>query len=326
VIRAGVAPALAGALAGLTGVAAWAQDPPSFPRSLEREPLLAWLQRETDITPERVVAVTPQALTAIVSTFPAGGGQGPRVVIRAEALNGETFARTGALSWHVSMSADCDGHRVRLGDTTGYPQRNLLGERRVLRAAEGEWRRPEPGTALDNAWRAACDAKFRGPFQADAMRVAQADAPAPAPQAAPPQPPPPAAVATPPPQRTAPPPKVVAAKPAPASSRPPPPKPPSAKPAPSKPTPLPIAPALRPAAPATAGGLSVQIGAFPDQSSANAALARLGDGQSHATEAAVVGGRTWYRAVVGGFGSAEAASRYCAARKSKGGVCFVRGR
>jgi cell division protein FtsN len=70
----------------------------------------------------------------------------------------------------------------------------------------------------------------------------------------------------------------------------------------------------------------VQIGAFPDQASATAALARLGDGQTHATESAVVGGRTWYRAVVGGFASAEAANRYCAARKAKGGVCFVRGR
>src|SRR5688500_17631917 len=78
------------------GVAA-AQETPAFPPSLEREPLLLWLQRETDIAPERVVAVTPQALTSIVSTFPATPGQGPRVVIRAEALNGDTYARTGAL-------------------------------------------------------------------------------------------------------------------------------------------------------------------------------------------------------------------------------------
>ncbi|WP_293899192.1 surface-adhesin E family protein, partial [Phenylobacterium sp.] len=183
---------LAGAVAmGLAGGAASAQPSgqPRFPPSLEREPMLAWLQRETDILPDRVVAVTPQALTSIVSTFPAGGGQGPRVVIRAEALSAETYARTGALSWHVSMTADCQGHRVRLGDTTGYSERNLIGDRRLLRAAETEWRAPEPGTALDNAWRAACDTSFKGPFEAPSVKVTRADVPPPA-TAAPAAPPP----------------------------------------------------------------------------------------------------------------------------------------
>src|SRR4051812_42323780 len=142
-MRAGAWLAVVGAV-GLAGAQASAQDAPSFPRALDHDALLTWLQRETDITPERVVAVTPQAITAVVSTFPAGGGQGPRVVIRAEALNGETYARTGALSWHVSLSADCTGHRVRLGDTTGYPQRNLLGERRGVGAAQNDRGPPAP--------------------------------------------------------------------------------------------------------------------------------------------------------------------------------------
>lgn len=285
-----------GLAAGVSVGAARAQNPPSFPPSLQRDPLLGWLQRETDIMPERVVAVTPQAITAVVSTFPAGGGLGPRVVIRAEALNGETYARTGALSWHVSLSADCQTHRVRLGETTGYPERNLLGDRRVLRAAEADWRMPEPGTALDNAWRAACDAKFQGPFQTAGLKVAQVDPAAPPPAAAPAE-----------------------RAPAPAA-RPAPPKPAPAKPAPPK-------PARSKAPGAAAGGpVSVQIGSFPDQASANAALARLGDGQPHGTEQAHVGGRTWYRAVVGGFASPDAAASYCAARKAKGGACLVRAR
>ena len=287
--RVGLASAmLAVGMIGWPGASARAQNPPSFPRSLEREALLAWLQRETDITPERVVAVTSQAVTAVVSTFPAGGGQGPRVVIRAEALNGETHARTGALSWHVSLSADCQNRRVRLGDTTGYPERNLLGERRVLREAETEWRAPEPGTALDNAWRAACDPRFAGPFQSASLKVAQADAAAP---------PPPAAVAE-----------------APSVAAPPPRTGPAPKPA----------PIARRAA--SGGPISVQVGAFADQGSANAALARLAAGQPHGTERAVVGGRTWYRAVVGGFASAEEASRFCAARLAQGGACLVRGK
>ena len=278
---------LAAGVIGLAGAPARAQNPPSFPRSLEREALLAWLQRETDITPERVVAVTPQAVTAVVSTFPAGGGQGPRVVIRAEALNGETHARTGALSWHVSLSADCQNRRVRLGDTTGYPERNLLGERRVLREAETEWRSPEPGTALDNAWRAACDPTFAGPFQSASLKVARTDAAAP--------PPPPAAA-----------------------------MPAVAEPASKAGLALRPAPVARMAA--SGGPVSVQVGAFADQVSANAALARLAGGRPHRVERAVVGDRAWYRAVVGGFESAEAANRFCAARQAQGGACLVRGK
>jgi hypothetical protein len=289
---------LAGVAAmGLAAGAAAAQEGPTFPRSLEREPLLAWLQRETDIMPDRVVAVTPQAVTAVVSTFPAGGGQGPRVVIRAEALSGETYARTGALSWHVSLSADCPGHRVRMGDTTGYPGRNLLGERRILRPAEPDWRTPEPGTALDNAWRAACDSTFVGPFHAAGVKLVQADTtPAPKPVAAAPARVAPTAVSDPPPP-----------------AAPVPPAPPARR--------IAAAPA---AALASSGRASVQIGSFADKAGAAAALARLGDGRAHGLEPAVVAGRTWYRAVVSGFASSDEAVLYCASRRAAGGVCFVR--
>jgi hypothetical protein len=292
---------LAGAVAaGVVCVDGAAAQPPSFPTAFDREALLAWLQRETDIAPDRVVAVTPQVVTAVVSSFPAVGGQGPRVVIRAEALNGETHARTGALSWHVSMSADCAAHRVRMGETTGYSARNLLGERRILRPAETDWRVPEAGTALDNAWKVACDAGFTGPFQDPSARNAHAGAPATQVQAPP-------AAATPP----APAPKPLGRTFTRGSAAVPP-----AAPAP--------APPARPQ-PAPRGGPAVQIGSFPDNASATAALAALGDGRVHGLEVAVVGGRTWYRAIVSGFASTSEAAKYCAQRQAAGGTCFVRG-
>ena len=252
-----------------------AQGTPAFPPSLERESLLLWLQRETDIAPERVVAVTPQALTSIVSTFPASAGQGPRVVIRAEALSADTYARTGALSWHVSLSADCAGRRVRLGETTGYAQRNLLGERRPLRPAETEWRAPEPGTALDNAWRAACDADFKGPFGARSVKVAQESAPGSAEPA-----------------------RAVAAAPTP-----------------------------QPARPRKAGGPVAQVGAAPSDADARSLIAALGaklGGREAWVEKADVGGKTWYRAVVGGFADSGEANGFCAGLKAAGRGCFVR--
>lgn len=279
-----------------TGGSATAQEASSFPPSLEREPLLRWLQRETDITPERVVAVTPQALTALVSTFPAGGGQGPRVVIRAEALSTDTFARTGALSWHVSLNADCKGRRVRLGETTGYPQRNLLGERKALRPAETDWRVPERGTALDNAWRAACETDFKGPFQTKDVKVTQPDGGSPAaPARTPPATPPAPAPKTPAPKAVA---------PAPAGA----PKPPAA-------------------AARRAGGLVAQVGASPSEADARGLLVALGPrlgGREAWVETAVVGGKTWRRAMVGGFSDAAEASGFCGELKASGRACFVR--
>ncbi len=280
----------------------------TFPPALEREPLLLWLERETDILPGQVVAVTPQALTSVVSAFPAAGGEGPRVVIRAEALSPETQTRTGALSWHVSLNADCTRRRVRMGETTGYRERNLIGERQVLRAAETEWRTPDPGTALDHALRAACDRDFAGPFKASAVRLAEADLP-PGPRTEP-EPPVPAVAPEPP---TAP----ATVRLANATVTAPPARP--AEPRSRQPKP--------PALGRTASGFVAQIGAVSSDGEAGRLFAGLGArtaGRSTWVETADVGGRVWRRAVVGGFPDGPAAARFCADLRASGRACFVR--
>ncbi|MEJ1935535.1 SPOR domain-containing protein [Nostoc sp. NIES-2111] len=171
-----------------------------------------------------------------------------------------------------------------------------MGERKVLRAAEGDWRAPERGTALDNAWRAACESDFRGPFASSTLKVAQETAPPPA-------------TPTPAPAR------------APETAQQPgPPRPPAAPP--------PVATAsahgtaARPAA-----GLVAQVGATTSEPEARRLLASLGgqvDGRDTWVETAVVAGRTWRRAVVGGFADAGEANRFCAAMKAAKRDCFVR--
>lgn len=276
------------------GANALAQNAVVFPQSLDRAPLLAWLQRETDITPERVIAVTPQALTSVVSSFPAAPGAEPRVVIRAEALSADTYAKTGTLSWHVSMSADCKGRRVRLGDTTGYQERNLLGERKPLRVAETDWRAPGAGTALEAAWRSVCDKDFKGPFQGAALKVAQPDAPA------------------------------AAAAPAPV-------QPMATRPAATAPAaPRPAEPTSRPAATAAKnGGVVVQVGSSTSEADARNLLTALKPrlaGRKAWVEKAEVNGKTWRRALVGGFTDGAEAARFCSELKAAGRACFVRGR
>lgn len=297
--RAGGVLAVAALAIGMAPAAA--QEAPSFPATLERDGLLAWLQRETDVQPDRVIAVTPQAVTSVVSAFPAGAGQGPRLVIRAEALSADAVARTGALSWHVSLTADCEGRRVRLGETTGYPRRNLLGERRQLRSADTDWREPDAGTALDFAWRTACDPAFKGPFQNVRVKTTQADA----------------AVSTSPALVTP-----AASIPAP---DPVPPAPPRAEPAPAATPAAPSAPATP--APARAGGFVAQVAAAASEAEARAllnALAPALGGRSTWVERAVVGGKTWHRAVVGDFAGSADAGQFCAELRAAGRACFVR--
>jgi hypothetical protein len=275
---------LAATMVWLTS-AATAAAQPAFPESREREPFLKWLQRETDITPESVIAITPQAVTAIVSKFPAGGGQGPRVVIRAEALDPQTYEATGALSWHVSLTADCQGRRVRLGETTGYPERNLLGERHSLRSADVDWRKLEPGTALENAWRAACDPTFKGPFS---------DVPA---KSAPPAPKPSAMTdpRTPAASRAST--LRVAAARAPVAA--------------TKRGSGPVVQVGAAASEAEARGLLSSLGA-------------QASGRETWIETATVSGRVWRRALVGGFSDGAEAARFCAGLKAAGRACFVR--
>ena len=282
---------MAAASLGAAG-AAVAQDAASYPSSLERGPLLSWLKAQTDIQPDRVLAVTPQALTAVMSVVPAGDGPGPRLVIRAEALSAQSFERTGVLSWRVSVETDCDEREVRLGETTGHRARNLAGGAQVLRPAESEWRTPTRGTALESAWRAACDPDFRGPLQTTASNVADPGAST--------EPPATAAVAT--------------AKP-----------PPQPRPAPA-PT---VGGQAAPREARTDAGPVAQVGALASDAEAKALLAKLSgqiESRPHWVETATVRGRVWRRALVGGFADQAEAARFCAALAASGQACFVRPR
>lgn len=282
------------AMLWLVGAGGATAQTTSFPAALEREALLVWLQRETDILPDQVVAVTPQALTSIMSRFPAGAGSGPRLVIRAEALSPELQSRTGALSWHVSVTANCQTGQIRLGETTGYSQRNLLGERKVLRAAETAWRKPEAGAAVAQAWRAACQPGFMGPFASSAVKLAQAETASPSmtPELSQAGPSGPAAILP-----------IVRAEPT-----------------------LPRVRVTKPS-PAKSAGPAVQLAAVTSDAAARALLSSLKPSLSGRTtwvEKAEVSGRAWYRAMVGGFANAGEAARFCAGLKAADQSCFVR--
>ena len=309
------------AVAGAACGTLWAAAPAvaqTYPAALEGEALTSWLRRETDITPQQVVAVSPSTVTAVISTYPSVDPLGLRVVLRAEAVSALAQSRDGVLSWHVSVQTDCAGHRVRMGETTGYKDRNLIGDGRMIRPLETQWRTALPGTPLDAVWRLACDRTFRRPLapqmesialagSAGAIKTAPREIRAiePPPSATPSSPPPAA------PPRTAPP---IVRTTAPA---------PPPRSMPTRPT------AALP--PPTGGGAVVQIIAAGSQAEAQRALdglrvrfARQVDGRRGRIEPVQTDGRTLYRALVTGFGSRAEAVRACEGLKAGGQACFVR--
>ncbi len=99
--------------------------------------------------------------------------------------------------------------------------------------------------------------------------------------------------------------------------------PPPLRAKPAKPAPV----AVSVAAPGS--GLVAQLGAAASDASARALLASLGGrlgGRKVWVEKADVAGKTWYRAVAGGFSNSAEAGQFCAGFKSAGLSCFVRPR
>jgi hypothetical protein len=304
--------AMVGAVCASFGMGGAAAAQASFPAAPEGEPLMSWLRRETDITPAQVVAISPSAITAVISTYPTGDPPGMRVVVRAEALSAMAQGRDGVLSWHVSVATDCSNRKVRMGETTGYAGRNLIGNGHMIRPLETEWRTALPGTPLDAIWRLACDRSFRRPLAPETASVAMAG--------------PAGAMKTAPREVQAP-----EGRPPPAAKPPVEAKPPAvrAAPPPKAPSPPPREGVMRAAL--VQGGVAVQITAAGSDAGARQALAglsaKLGGamaGRSTRVEPAQVAGRTFYRALVTGFGSAADAGRFCETLKGRGQACFVR--
>jgi hypothetical protein len=272
-----------------------------FPEAQDRDALNRWLVEAAGIAPDRVITVTATTATAVVSPLPprAAGGD---VTLRAEALTQEAAARGGVLAWQVKVAVDCRGGRVRLGATTGFPDRHAATEGVELAPAEADWRTPAPGTPLHDAWRAVCDPAFRPPLS-EAL-VTAASAPQPQPASAPlpeagPEPP---------------------AAPAPApTSRPALPKPSAAKPPAAR-----VAPGPAIAAEAQVLSSSSQDGTRRGLAAVSGRFAAAFVGRKTRIEVATVGGRMVYRGLVTGFDSRADLAGFCRTLKTGGQDCLVR--
>lgn len=289
------------ALLAAGGARAQGQASATFPLGMDRQDLVGWLRRETDITPAQVVAVSPSAVTAVLGAIETTSPRGLRMALRAEAIDAQVSDREGALSWHMVVEADCEGHRLRQGETTGYAGRNLLGDGRKIRPASDIWSQPPAGSQLENVWRAACEPDFQRPLSVPrTAALTRAAPPAPLPLR----------------------PMLIqdirthAAAPVAKVER----------------LPEPVramAVVSNPEAPRSV--VTVQLGAMATSAAAEAMLASLRTGNLGAMHGlsthvapASVGGRTVYRALVTGFTRTIDAQQFCTGLRTGGAACFLR--
>ena len=148
---------------------------PSYPAALDRDSLRAWLPEAAGIAPDQVVAVTASTAAAVVGRTKRADGR-TEVLFRAVSLSPAATARGGVLAWQVNLGVDCRTGEVRLGQTTGYGSQKADGDAIPLAPAETAWRRPQPATTLDAAWRAVCDAGFEPPLGAPTQEAGVATA------------------------------------------------------------------------------------------------------------------------------------------------------
>lgn len=273
-------------LAALCGPAR-AEPPAAFPATVDRAGLTTWLRRETDITPPQVIAVSPSAVTAVLGTIETRAPDDVRMALRAEAIDPKVSDREGVLSWHMLVEVDCPGHKLRLGPTTGYVRRNLLGAGREIRPGSEAWVAPPVGAQLENVWRAACEAGFQRPLAPPrSFSIVQASTPA--------------AANTPPEATVSAPGRAMAA------------------------VTVTEAPAPHSAAAVQLGALATRAAAEAVLTDLQGRFADAMRGLSTAVAPASVRGRTLYRALVTGFSQDVDANRFCVGLKAGGVACFVR--
>lgn len=330
---------LASSLAALAAGSARTQDADSFPKSLGRDDILAWLDSATEISPATVVSVGRAYLISLSSITPQPGVEDRyRIALHAEVISPDLVAETGYRSWSGQIDIDCAAQRAWERGMRRFVRRGLAGPFQDLSGAP-DWETPAPGTQLSSVVAAVCSDAYRNAFIQNAEQTAErnaeqapseviATAPA-APAASPtqeprpaPAPPSPAKPPTEPPAG----PSAVASQAA-ASQPVPAPPPMASRPLPPEPT----SPQVR-RKPERTVPVAVQIGASNSEPEARDALERLRrryPGQTNALDLrisrAVVDGRIVHRAQFTGFASRSEAAQFCDFLKTQGQDCFLRG-
>ena len=253
-----------------------------------------------------VVAIKPEIVVAIRDRDTLKVGESlQKVRLQGEATDEDTADRLGYRSMRSVVEINCDTRRDRVVEMEAFPQHDLKGAGQK-RAVPGGWAQPSEDAFLADVIRAVCRAPRPAPSEIAAASPPLR--PSTSPDHAPPR-------STPAPIARPPQPAVAEAV-APARSQPPPPRLMSV---------VATLPSGRSGAPAGAG-FRAQLGALDSEADARRVLdgLTLSPGLSAQVEPATVGARTYYRAMVMGFGGKAQAQAFCAARRRQAAACLIR--
>jgi|GEM_PF-1616489 hypothetical protein len=266
-----------------------AEDTEGYPTARTPEAVRTWLKRSTSLAPAQVISIGAD----MVVGFAQSGSLDPvtgyikGAELRGEALNPLFTKVIQGRSSLATLDVNCTTSSALIHQTKIYSKGNLTGEVTVL-AGSGTWITPPKTAYLSEAIDAICRADFKRPLR---------DAPAVV---------------------------VAAASPNKASVT-------VSKPAPSVATAKPTRPITPIVTPAKVGETEVQIVAAPSAQGAETArqqvaqrLPQITASRPFRIETAVVGGRTFYRGLFGGFSDRASAVAFCRTLSASSIGCLVK--
>lgn len=293
-----------GTVALLAASMAFAEAPPSsaagtsankatetggYPTARTPEAIRTWLKRSTSLAPTQVISIGAD----MVVGFAQSGSLDPvtgfikGAELRGEALTPQFTKVIQGRSSLATLDVNCTTSSALIHQTKIYSKGNLAGEVTVL-AGSGTWITPPKTAYLSEAIDAICRADFKRPLRDVPEGVVAAASPAKAPAVI-------------------------------------------AKPAPSLAMAKPITPITPLVTPAKIGGREVQVVAATSAQAAETArqqvaqrLPQITANRSFRIETAIVGGRTYYRGLFGGFSDRASAAAFCRTLSASSIGCLVK--
>ncbi|MCX8497980.1 MAG: SPOR domain-containing protein [Caulobacteraceae bacterium] len=261
-------------------------DPEGYPSARTPEAIRAWLKTATSLAPAQVISIGADMVVGFAKTGSLDPVTGyiKGAELRGEALTPQFTKAIQGRSSLATLDVNCTTSSALIHQTKIYSKSNLAGEVTVLNGS-GTWITPPKTAYLSEAIDAICRADFKRPLRDVPEAVVAAVSPVKAP--------------------------VVIAKPA---------------------TSVATAKSITPlVAPAKIGGTEVQIvaatsaqGAETSRQQVTQRLPQITANRPFRIETAVVGGRTYYRGLFGGFSDRASAAAFCRTLSASNISCLVK--
>ena len=264
-------------------------DSDGYPTARTPEAIGAWLRTATSLAPAQVISIGADMVVGFAKTgsLDPVTGHIKGAELRGEALTPQFTKVIQGRSSLATLDVNCTTSSALIHQTKIYSKGNLTGEVTVL-AGSGTWITPPKTAYLSEAIDAICRADFKRPLRDGPATVVAAASPVKAPV-------------------------------------------PAAKPALSVAIAKPITPITPLVTPAKVGGTEVQIVATTTAQAAETArqqvmqrLPQITTSRSFRIETAVVGGRTYYRGLFGGFSDRASAAAFCRTLSASSIGCLVK--